>query len=88
MLLDAAVTEFFYSKDFTPDSQRFYKRTLAAFVAWVQKQDVTLVEDITASLLRRYVASLRDRISPRTGRRLTGVSQHGYANALRTFLHF
>lgn len=38
MRLNAAVTEFFYSKDFTPDSHRLYKRTLAAFVAWAKKQ--------------------------------------------------
>lgn len=88
MDLSAAVTEFFYSKDFTPDSHRFYKRTLNSFVAWAEGQGVTTVEDITSSLLRRYGASLRERISPRTGQRLTGVSQHGYVNALRTFLHF
>lgn len=39
-------------------------------------------------LLRRYVAATRERISPRTGRPITGVSVYGYANALRTFLNF
>jgi len=88
MHLDAAVTEFFYSKDFTPESHRFYQRTLAAFTAWGEKQGFSQVDDITASAVRRYLASLRDRISSRTGQRITGVSQHGYANALRTFLNF
>jgi len=88
MHLDAATTEFFYSKDFTPDSRRFYKRTLAGFQKWAVEQGVTNVEDITSSLLRRYVAHLRERVSPRTGMHLTGVSQHGYVNALRTFLNF
>lgn len=88
MRLDAATTEFFYSKDFTADSRRFYKRTIAAFQAWAAEQGVTNIEDITSSLLRRYVAHLREKVSPRTGKRLTGVSQHGYVNALRTFLNF
>lgn len=88
MPLPAAVTEFFYSKDFTTDSLRFYKRTLAAFTQWAETQGVTNVSDITAPLLRRYVASVRERIAPRTGLPLTGVSVFNYANALRTFLNF
>ncbi len=88
MHLDAATTEFFYSKDFTPDSRRFYKRTIAAFAAWAEQQGVTNVEDITNSVLRRYSAHLREVVSPRTNKKLTGVSQHGYMNALRTFLNF
>jgi integrase/recombinase XerD len=88
MHLHAAVTEFFYSKDFTTDSARFYRRTLASFELWLEAQDVTEVADITTPLVRRYAASLRERVSERTGQRLTGVSQHGYMNALRTFLNF
>jgi site-specific recombinase XerD len=88
MRLDGAVTEFFYSKDFTTDSSRFYQRTLRMFREWAEGQGVTEVGDITTSLLRRYGATLRECISPRTGKRITGVSQHGYMNALRTFLNF
>lgn len=88
MHLNAAVVEFFYSKDFTTDSNRFYRRTLDAFQSWAEQQDATTVEDLTSPLLRRYLAHLREQVSARTGKPLTGVSQHGYANALRTFLHF
>lgn len=51
MHLDAAITEFFYSKDFTTDSARFYRRALAAFQAWLQDQGIGEVEDITPPLL-------------------------------------
>jgi integrase/recombinase XerD len=88
MHLHTAVTEFFYSKDFTTDSARFYRRTLASFERWLEGQDITDVEAITTPLLRRYATSRRERVSERTGRKLTGVSQHGYMNALRTFLNF
>lgn len=91
MYLDAARTEFFYSKDFTTDSARFYRRTLAAFLAWAEGQGIAAVADITTPLLRRYVVSVKARTvvrGPRRGQPLTGVSVSGYANALRTFLNF
>ncbi len=88
MNLDAAATEFFYSKDFTPDSGRFYRRTLAAFQAWAAKQEICEVEQVTTPLLRRYAVDLKKRISPRTRQPITGVSVYGYVNALRTFLNF
>ncbi len=62
MHLDTAITEFFYSKDFTTDSARFYRRTLDAFQAWAAEQEITTVEDISSPFLRRDFASLRERI--------------------------
>ncbi len=90
MRLDAALTEYRYAKDLTPKSQTWYESKLSAFIGWCEEQSpsITDVENITAPLVRRYLAFLRDNPSPRYGRLISSHTLHGSARAIKAFLHW
>lgn len=87
MLLSAALDEYLYSKDLTPSARRWYGQKLTAFVDWcAAAQDVTQVGDVTAALVHRYVASLRERESVQYGRPLSSYTLKGYVRVIKCWL--
>lgn len=85
MLLDAALLELAYAKDWTPQSRAWYDHHLPPFVRWAKEQGVTTIEDVTAPLVRRYIDYQRTRPT-KTGKPLDSYTLHGYVAAVRTLL--
>lgn len=96
MDLEAALTEYRYSRDLTPSSHDWYHQKLGAFVQWCALPEpegpgITTVEDITPSSVRRFLALVRERPSIGRGhadRPVSSQTLHGYARAIRAFLHW
>jgi site-specific recombinase XerD len=87
MLLSDALIEFGYAKDHTPASRSWYRSRLGAFIQWLNQEEVTDLEAITAPLIRRYLDTRRTAIS-RTGKPLDSHTLHGHARAIRAFLRW
>lgn len=85
MRLTDAITELRYSKDWSPQSAAWYDGRFKAFVLWAEQQDVTELEQITPSLVRRYLDYLHNRTT-RTGKPLDSFTVHGHIRAVRTLL--
>lgn len=85
MLLTDACTELRYSKDWTPQTTRWYTSRLALFLAWAMSQGVTTLEDVTPPLVRRYVDYLQSRPS-KNGTKLDTHTIHGHVRIIRTLL--
>lgn len=87
MLLDAAVTEFAYAKDWTPATRRWYAHKLRVFTAWLctQTPPITTIEAITAPLVRRYIDERRSDRTP-TGQPIDSFTLHGHVRAVRALL--
>ncbi|MGZ3582731.1 MAG: hypothetical protein ACXWP6_08360, partial [Ktedonobacterales bacterium] len=85
MLLDAALIELAYAKDWTPQTRAWYDTHLPPFVAWAKQQGVTTIEDVTAPLVRRYIEYQRTRPT-KTGKPLDSYTLHGHVAAVRTLL--
>jgi site-specific recombinase XerD len=88
MLLDNALTELLLAKDYTLQSSQRRMEVLGEFIAWAKDNEVTAVEDVTKSLIRRYVAHLREKPNVRFGGHLSSETQHGRASILRMFVRF
>jgi site-specific recombinase XerD len=88
MQLDAALTEFAYSKDHSPASRRWYKSRLDAFTAWAAAEGTTKVEDLSAALVRRYIEHRRTTLSAATGKPLDSHTLHGHVRAIRALLNW
>src|SRR5690242_2923160 len=86
MQLSAALTEYQFSKDFTPSARRWYTQKLTAFIAFCAEQGVTDVGDVTTGLVNRYVAHLRAGTSVQYQRPLAGATLKGYARVIKCFL--
>lgn len=90
MHLQAAFTEFTYSKDHTPASQQWYRARLGAFIQWVLAQSTSDIEDVSAPLVRRYIDECR--ATPTKGRSggqpLSSHPLHGHVRAIRAWLHW
>ena len=59
----------------------FYKHTAGAFLSWLESQSVTSPQELTARLIRQYIAELSDR-----GKKDTTL--HAHARAIRTLVIF
>lgn len=65
----------------TTQTLRFYKNTLGLFLKWLESQNVSQPEDVTAKHVRAFLASFAER----------GCSDsyiHTFARSIRTFLRF
>jgi site-specific recombinase XerD len=85
MLLDDALTELRYSKDWSPESYRWYKSRLGAFISWCKDQGVDTLEAVDPPLVRRYIEHLQTRTS-RYGKPLDTLTIHGHVRQIRTLL--
>src|SRR5690242_5572899 len=90
MLLHDALTELLIAKDYTPLAATRRQQVLVEFINWAERQEpsVTQVEEVTRSVIRRYIADLRERPNVRFGGHLSGETQHGRASVVRMFLNF
>jgi len=88
MLLDMAWTEVLLAKDYTALSAQRRTEVVREFIGWANEQGVSQVEDVTAGIVRRYIAYLRERPNPRFGGKLSGETQHSRASIIRMFLRF
>lgn len=86
MLLEDALVELRYSKDWTPKTLRWYNERLGAFVRWCQGQQLTTLDQLTAPIIRRYIEYLQTRPSQKSGRLLDSFTVHGHIRAVRTLL--
>jgi site-specific recombinase XerD len=87
MRLDITLTEFAYSKDWSPASRAWYSCRLGAFTKWCTEQDITDIEDLTAPLVRRYL-DYRRTATCKTGKPLDSHTLHGHARAIRALLNW
>jgi site-specific recombinase XerD len=88
-LLDFALTELLLAKDFTVPSRQRREYALKAFIAWAKEQGVTTTEQVSAGVIRRYFAYLRE--CPNIRRwsvHLSRETQHSRASIVRMFLRF
>lgn len=88
MHLQAALTEFEYSKDHTPSSWAWYGSRLGAFVSWATAQGCTDIETLTAPLIRRYIDERRTTPTQRDGHPLSSHTLHGHVRAIRALLNW
>ena len=88
MLLDMALTELLLAKDYTPMSAQRRLEIVGEFIKWANEQDITDIEQVTRTTIRRYVAWLRERPNPRYGGKLSSETQHGRASIIRMYLRF
>jgi site-specific recombinase XerD len=88
MLLADALTDFFYARDFTPKSRKWYREMLLHFFAWLDGQDVRTIEAITIQQVRRYAADMRTTPGPRIGRPPSSATIHAHMRAVRAFLRW
>ena len=69
------------SKNATGTTMEFYRHTAAKFLEWAESQGVSTHQQITAFLVRQYLAELAER-----GKKDTTL--HAHARAIRTLLKF
>ena len=69
------------ARSLSPRSVEFYDGNLKPFVAWLEEQNVTTLEAITASHCRAYLVALQHR-------ELSAYSQHAAARSIRAWLNF
>lgn len=80
--LHDAYTDFILSRqamNCTPATLKFYGNTAGVFLAWCEAQSVTQPEEVTARLVRQYLARLEGK-ADRT--------KHAHARAIKTLLRF
>jgi site-specific recombinase XerD len=88
MFLEHALAELLLAKDYTPMAATRRRQVLDEFISWAHQHGVKQVEELTRSLVRRYIADLRERPNARYGGHLAGETQHGRASVVRMFLNF
>ena len=79
-----AYTDFVLSRqamNCAPTTLEFYKHTAGAFLSWLEGQGVTQPNEVTARLIRQYIAELSDK-----GKKDTTL--HAHARAIRTLVIF
>jgi integrase/recombinase XerD len=79
-----AYTDFILSRqamNCTPATLTFYQNTAGAFLSWIEEQGITDPGEVTARLVRGYLAGLISK-----GRKDTTL--HAHARAIRTLLRF
>jgi site-specific recombinase XerD len=86
MRLEDALVELKYTKDWTPKTTRWYRERLGAFVRWCNEQHITELEQLTAPLIRRYIAYVQTRPSEKSGQPLDSFTVHSHVRAIRTLL--
>lgn len=82
--LHDAYTDFVLSRQamrVSPSTIEFYKYTSGFFVTWLESQSVQSPADVTARLVRAYLAEL-------IARELSDWTLNGHARAIRTMLKF
>lgn len=87
MHLNAAFVELSYSKDWTPESRKWFTSRLGAFIEWAGHQGITEIEDVTAPLIRRYIDQRRTEPS-KTGKPLSSFTLHGHVRAIKDLLNW
>lgn len=65
----------------TPKTLKFYEWKLRVFFRWLNDQGITHIDDITANLLRQFLASIAER-------GLTDTYQHDLGRAIRAWLNY
>ena len=79
-----ALTDFMLSRqamNCTPATMFFYEHTVGVFLSWLEKHGVTAPEQITAALVRQYIAEM-------AGRGCKDTTLHAHARAIRTLMKF
>jgi len=82
--LHDAYTDFILSRQAmqcTPATLEFYRHTAGKFISWLESQSVNSPQELTARLIRQYIAELAD-----NGRKDTTLNAH--ARAIRTLVIF
>jgi site-specific recombinase XerD len=72
-------------KDWSPESYRWYKSRLGAFIKWCKDQGVDTLEAVDPPFVRRYIEHLQTRAS-RYGKPLDTLTIHGHVRQIRTLL--
>jgi site-specific recombinase XerD len=85
MHLSDAVTEFRYSKDWSPQTNAWYESRLTQFIDWCAAQGVKDLECATPPLIRRYIAYLQERPAKRS-QKLDSFTVHGHVRVIRALL--
>lgn len=75
------------ARHLTPATQSFYTSSLRLFVAWCAGEGVTLLEDVTPVVIRRFLVDLQARSTPRK-QPLTSSYIHNLTRAVRRFCAF
>lgn len=89
MRLSEAATDYQYAiLDHTPQSQRWALQKLQRFITWCAEQDITDLERLHPTDLRKFLAALRENPSPRTGTPLSTYTLHGYAQVVKGWLNW
>ncbi|HUI89097.1 MAG TPA: tyrosine-type recombinase/integrase [Anaerolineales bacterium] len=79
-----AYTDFMLSRQamrVSPATVEFYKYTAGFFLSWLEKQSIAAPQEVTARLVRAYLAEL-------IARELSDWTLNGHARAIRTMLKF
>jgi site-specific recombinase XerD len=82
--LQDAYTDFVLSRQAmqcTPATLEFYRHTAGKFLLWLENQGVTTPQELTARLIRQYLAELTERGAKDT-------TLHAHARAIRTLVIF
>jgi len=82
--LHDAYTDFILSRqamNCTPVTMSFYRFTAGKFLEWIEGQNLTTPDQVTARHVRQFLAEL-------AGRGLKDTTRHDYARAIRTLLKF
>jgi site-specific recombinase XerD len=87
MRIEDSLTEFLLSTDYTPQSRKWYKSRLGAFITWAEGQGAKELDTVTAPLVRRYLDT-RKTGDTRTGRPLSSHTLHGHARAIKALLNW
>jgi site-specific recombinase XerD len=69
----------------SPKTQLWYLQKLDVFAQWCAEKDVTL-ETLKAIHLRQFAEYLKARVNPKTGKPISTYTQHGYFQAIKTFI--
>src|SRR5690348_11338541 len=86
--LAPVLTEYFYSRDFTPAARDWYEQKLGVFVRWCQQHDLDDLASLTRAHLRQFSRDLRESPSVSTGKPIASRTLHGYIRAVKSLLNW
>lgn len=82
--LTDAYTDFMLSRrsrNLSPRTIEFYSFMLGTFITWAQSSNINSPEEISARYIRQFLFEQQSR-------KLSDYTIHGYARAIRAFVHF
>jgi integrase/recombinase XerD len=73
--------------ELSPKTQQWYTQKLQVFADWCVENNLSL-DELKAIHLRKFIDSLKTRISPKTKKPISTYTTHGYAQVIKSFLNW